>query len=132
MLSRLTIACLIFVCSMNASAARGFFINKAELVTAETFYDGSLHVFQLHFKANPVDVDETKVNCAVSWDSGKTTQHEVKTISWRSKDNPSAFVQMYMSIALTAYSQGKLVDLSIRNDYCGVYGHGLTGIRFSE
>ena len=132
MLTRLTIACLIFVCSMNVSAARGFFIKKAELVTVEAFHDGTQHVLLLRFKVNPDNVDESKMSCGVTWENGQTLASDIKLIGWRNAAVPITMTQMFYSTALAAQVQSRLVDIYVRNDICGVYGHGFAGIRFSE
>ena len=126
---RLLLFLSLFLLTVDAYAARGFYIADAEVESVSVFYDGSLHVLQMEFRADPLKVDTTKVTCASTWISGG---NGLMVVSWWSENAPSNFIMGYASLATAAQAQNKKVDISIATDKCGVskpYGQFWSGIR---
>jgi len=123
--------------SVDAFAARDFFIRNAEVVSVAAFYDGTNNVVQVKFRASPADVDAGSLNCPPTWEQGETSASDIKVLSWWSSSKaPNSLVQMYYSSALAAKAQNRAVDLSVKTNDCSHgsknYGHKWSGIRDSE
>lgn len=135
---RLIVSVFLVFVSVEAMAARGFFIRNAEVVSVSSFYDGTHNVMQLHFRASPNDVDQVKLTCAPTWIQNETTENDIKVLTWwNSSSPPNSEVQLYYSTALAAQAQNKRVDLYVYTGNCSSlsgagYGHSWSGTRLSK